>query len=107
MTNPSDGRRLVIENLPKRYGRRSVVDDLSFVVEPGRVTGFLGPNGSGKSTTMKVLLDPSSAEPGEAALRGVRQRGDLSRTRAGPWVRTHPTTSRRSSRRRPACRTSR
>ena len=74
MTNPSDGRRLVIENLTKRYGRRSVVDDLSFVVEPGRVTGFLGPNGSGKSTTMKVLLDLAAASHGSATIGGVRYR---------------------------------
>ncbi|HSK27330.1 MAG TPA: ATP-binding cassette domain-containing protein, partial [Jiangellales bacterium] len=42
---------LEIENLTKRYGHDVVVDDLSFTVQPGRVTGFLGPNGAGKSTT--------------------------------------------------------
>jgi ABC-2 type transport system ATP-binding protein len=41
-----------VQNLTKRYGGRLAVDDLSFTVAPGRVTGFLGPNGSGKSTTM-------------------------------------------------------
>lgn len=49
------------EHLTKRYGDRTVVDDLSFTVRAGRVTGFLGPNGSGKSTTLKILLDLASA----------------------------------------------
>jgi energy-coupling factor transporter ATP-binding protein EcfA2 len=49
--------QLKIENVTKRYGKRPVVEDLSFTLEPGRVTGFLGPNGAGKSTTMKILLD--------------------------------------------------
>ncbi|MGW7089450.1 ABC transporter ATP-binding protein [Streptomyces sp. NPDC054871] len=42
--------------LTKRYGDKTVVDDLSFTVHPGTVTGFLGPNGAGKSTTMRMLL---------------------------------------------------
>jgi ABC-2 type transport system ATP-binding protein len=44
------------KNLTKRYGDRTAVDDLSFTVEPGKVTGFLGPNCAGKSTTMRLLL---------------------------------------------------
>ncbi|MFC5930433.1 ABC transporter ATP-binding protein [Cryobacterium melibiosiphilum] len=43
------------EHLTKRYGRHLVVDDVSFISRPGRVTGFLGPNGAGKSTTMRML----------------------------------------------------
>ncbi|NEE08880.1 ATP-binding cassette domain-containing protein, partial [Streptomyces sp. SID7499] len=42
--------------LTKRYGAKTAVDDLSFEVRPGAVTGFLGPNGSGKSTTMRMIL---------------------------------------------------
>ncbi len=42
--------------LSKRYGAKLAVDDLSFTVRPGAVTGFLGPNGAGKSTTMRLLL---------------------------------------------------
>ena len=45
-----------VEGLTKRYGRRTAVDDLSFTVRPGRVTGFLGPNGAGKTTTLRCLL---------------------------------------------------
>jgi ABC-2 type transport system ATP-binding protein len=45
-----------VEEVSKCYGGRLALDDLSFTVEPGRVTGFLGPNGSGKSTTMRIVL---------------------------------------------------
>jgi ABC-2 type transport system ATP-binding protein len=65
---------LEIEHLTKRYGHDVVVEDLSFTVHPGRVTGFLGPNGAGKSTTMKVLLDLASADRGRAAIGGKRYR---------------------------------
>ena len=44
-----------VENLSKRYGTKLAVDGLSFVVQPGMVTGFLGPNGAGKSTTMRMI----------------------------------------------------
>ncbi|MCP4227927.1 MAG: ATP-binding cassette domain-containing protein, partial [Actinomycetia bacterium] len=66
--------RLVIDNITKRYDDQSVVEDLSFTVEPGRITGFLGPNGSGKSTTMKVLLDLAAADHGTANIGGCRYR---------------------------------
>ena len=65
---------LEIEHLTKRYGHEVVVDDLTFTVTPGRVTGFLGPNGAGKSTTMKVLLDLASADDGHAWIAGSRYR---------------------------------
>jgi len=42
--------------LTKRYGATVAVDDLSFTVRPGMVTGFLGPNGAGKTTTMRLIL---------------------------------------------------
>ena len=45
-----------VEHLTKRFGRVAAVDDLSFAVQEGRVTGFLGANGSGKTTTLRVLL---------------------------------------------------
>lgn len=62
---------LSIENVTKSYGGDAVVDDLSFVVQPGRVTGFLGPNGAGKSTTMKILLGLASATSGHATIGGL------------------------------------
>jgi ABC-2 type transport system ATP-binding protein len=60
-----------IENITKSYGGAAAVDDLSFTVEPGRVTGFLGPNGAGKSTTMKILLGLASATSGRATIGGL------------------------------------
>jgi ABC-2 type transport system ATP-binding protein len=63
-----------VEHVTKRYGDNTVVDDLSFTVPPGRVTGFLGPNGSGKSTTMKIMLDLAAANQGVATIGGHRYR---------------------------------
>lgn len=74
MTSPSGQYRLAITNLTKRYHGNTVVEDLTFNVEPGRITGFLGPNGSGKSTTMKILLDLATADHGTATIGGVRYR---------------------------------
>jgi len=73
--SPSSGHyQLVFDHVTKRYGDHSVVDELTFTVEPGRVTGFLGPNGSGKSTTMKILLDLASANHGTTTIGGHRYR---------------------------------
>jgi ABC-2 type transport system ATP-binding protein len=74
MTSPPDRYRLAITNLSKQYGGNVVVDDLTFDVEPGRITGFLGPNGSGKSTTMKMLLDLATPDQGTATIGGIRYR---------------------------------
>ena len=52
-----DDAMIVASGLRKRYGDKTAVDDLSFQVRPGVVTGFLGPNGAGKSTTMRLMLD--------------------------------------------------
>jgi ABC-2 type transport system ATP-binding protein len=57
-------------HLSKRYRRRQAVDDLSFTVAPGQVTGFLGPNGAGKSTTMRLLLGLDRPDAGEARIGG-------------------------------------
>ncbi len=56
--------------LTKRYGSTLSVDDLSFTVEPGRVTGFLGPNGAGKSTTMRMILGLDRPTSGQALING-------------------------------------
>ncbi len=68
------GHTIEIDRLTKRYGSATVLDDLSFSVRPGRVTGFLGPNGAGKSTTMKILLDLAAADDGSATISGRRYR---------------------------------
>jgi ABC-2 type transport system ATP-binding protein len=65
---------LEFANVTKRYGHEVVVDDLTFTVQPGRVTGFLGPNGAGKSTAMKILLDLAAADHGHATIGGTRYR---------------------------------
>jgi ABC-2 type transport system ATP-binding protein len=57
-------------NLTKDYGKKRAVDELSFVVEPGVVTGFLGPNGSGKSTTMRLILGLDSPTAGTVTVNG-------------------------------------
>ncbi|MDC4233452.1 ATP-binding cassette domain-containing protein [Actinomyces sp. B33] len=57
-----------VQGLTKRYDGRAVVDDVSFTVHPGLVTGFLGPNGAGKSTTMKMILGLVSPTSGHALI---------------------------------------
>lgn len=59
-----------VENLTKVYGPTRAVDDLSFRVRPGIVTGFLGPNGAGKSTTMRVILGLDRPTSGRATVNG-------------------------------------
>ncbi|MEJ7800662.1 MAG: ATP-binding cassette domain-containing protein [Ilumatobacter sp.] len=63
-----------VRNLTKRFGKVLAVDDLSFDVQPGRVTGFLGPNGSGKSTTMRCMVGLDRYEHGETTFDGRRYR---------------------------------
>jgi ABC-2 type transport system ATP-binding protein len=58
--------------LTKTYGRTTAVNQLSFLVRPGQVTGFLGPNGSGKSTTMRMVLGLDSPDRGLALIDGQR-----------------------------------
>ncbi|SDL90510.1 ABC-2 type transport system ATP-binding protein [Nonomuraea jiangxiensis] len=61
-----------LQHLTKRYGDALAVDDLSFNIEPGHVTGFLGPNGSGKSTTMRMILGLDAPTSGQALINGRR-----------------------------------
>src|SRR5580700_394448 len=56
--------------LTKRYGAATAVDNLSFEVPPGCVTGFLGPNGSGKSTTMRMIVGLDTPTSGSALISG-------------------------------------
>jgi ABC-2 type transport system ATP-binding protein len=59
-----------VKGLTKRYGDTLAVDDLSFDVKPGQITGFLGPNGSGKSTTMRMIMGLDHPDAGEARING-------------------------------------
>jgi len=65
-----------VSNLTKRYGKTLAVDDLSFTVAPGTVTGFLGPNGAGKSTTLRAILGLVHPTSGRTSVLGVPY-GDL------------------------------
>lgn len=69
---------ITAEHLTKRYGDRTAVDDLSFTVRPGVVTGFLGPNGAGKSTTMRMLVGLDEPTSGRITIdgRGYRELRD-------------------------------
>ena len=57
-----------IESLSKKYGGRSVVDDVTFTAWPGRVTGFLGPNGAGKSTSMRMMVGLTRPHAGHVTI---------------------------------------
>jgi ABC-2 type transport system ATP-binding protein len=65
---------IAVEGLTKRYGKTLAVDDLSFEIQRGAVTGFLGPNGAGKTTTLRILLDLVHATNGVATIDGTRYR---------------------------------
>jgi ABC-2 type transport system ATP-binding protein len=61
---------ITVERLTRTYGSFRAVDDISFVAEPGRVTGFLGPNGAGKTTTMRVMVGLTAATSGTVTIGG-------------------------------------
>ena len=65
------GARIELRNLTKRFGSFVAVDDLTFDVDPGRITGFLGPNGAGKTTTLRMLLDLVRPTSGTALIDGA------------------------------------
>jgi ABC-2 type transport system ATP-binding protein len=71
-SGPTEPGRIVVSRLSKRFGLVQAVDDLSFTVEPGSVTGFLGPNGAGKTTTLRVLLGLVEPTSGAATIGGRR-----------------------------------
>ncbi|HEY3880799.1 MAG TPA: ATP-binding cassette domain-containing protein [Trebonia sp.] len=66
-----------LQGLVKRYGPVTAVDELTFEVQPGTVTGFLGPNGAGKTTTLRMLLGLVAPDAGAATING-RLYGELS-----------------------------
>ena len=61
---------ITVQNLTKRFGAKTAVDDISFEVRPGAVTGFLGPNGAGKSTTMRMIVGLDRPDAGAATIGG-------------------------------------
>ncbi len=65
---------ITVDHLTKRYDTVTAVDDLSFEVGPGRVTGFLGPNGAGKTTALRILLGLAAPDRGTATINGVPYR---------------------------------
>jgi ABC-2 type transport system ATP-binding protein len=67
----ADGQ-IVVAGLTKHYKKVRAVDNLSFQVEPGRVTGFLGPNGAGKTTTLRMILNLVTPNAGTATIGGHR-----------------------------------
>jgi ABC-2 type transport system ATP-binding protein len=65
------GTVIEVKQLTKTYGGKTAVDQLSFTVRPGQVTGFLGPNGAGKTTTLRVILGLDAPTGGTATVNGV------------------------------------
>ncbi len=61
---------ILVNNVTKRYGSKTVIENVSFAARPGRVTGFLGPNGAGKSTTLRILLGLDRPTSGTALIEG-------------------------------------
>src|SRR5215468_12153413 len=72
MGNEITDGEIVVSGLTKYYKQVKAVDDLSFTVKPGRVTGFLGPNGAGKTTTLRMVLNLVTPTKGTATIGGVR-----------------------------------
>ena len=69
---PTNDAQIVVSGLTKQYRNVRAVNNLSFTVEPGRVTGFLGPNGAGKTTTLRMLLNLVTPTAGSATIGGRR-----------------------------------
>jgi ABC-2 type transport system ATP-binding protein len=63
---------ITVESLSKKYGTRTVVDDITFTARTGRVTGFLGPNGAGKSTSMRMMVGLTRPTSGAVTIHGRR-----------------------------------
>ncbi|SFJ13880.1 ABC-2 type transport system ATP-binding protein [Paenibacillus sp. UNC496MF] len=62
---------LQLRNLTKTVGRRNIVDNLTFDIQPGEIFGFLGPNGAGKTTTIRMIVGLISMTKGEAIIKGI------------------------------------
>ncbi|MFV2100111.1 ABC transporter ATP-binding protein [Micromonospora sp. LOL_024] len=71
-SSPTNDAQIVVSGLTKQYKNVLAVNNLSFTVEPGRVTGFLGPNGAGKTTTLRMLLNLVTPTAGTATIGSRR-----------------------------------
>ncbi|MFF0721129.1 ABC transporter ATP-binding protein [Verrucosispora sp. NA02020] len=71
-SRPNNDAQIVVSGLTKQYRNVLAVNNLSFTIEPGRVTGFLGPNGAGKTTTLRMLLNLVTPSAGTATIGGRR-----------------------------------
>ncbi|MEV6694230.1 ATP-binding cassette domain-containing protein [Micromonospora sp. NPDC051196] len=71
-SRPTNDAQIVVSGLTKQYRNVLAVNNLSFTVAPGRVTGFLGPNGAGKTTTLRMLLNLVTPSAGTATIGGRR-----------------------------------
>ena len=65
-------KNIEIKNLCKVHGKITILDDINFVANEGRVTAFLGPNGAGKSSTLRILLGLDQATSGSATIAGIK-----------------------------------
>ena len=72
MTTSANHAGIVVDNVSKRFGDVVAVDNLSFAISPGRVTGFLGPNGAGKSSTLRIILGLDKPTSGQSLIDGQR-----------------------------------
>ena len=70
LTTTTAGPAIQVAGLRKKFGRVMAVDDVSFTVSAGRITGFLGPNGAGKTTTLRMVLGLIRADAGTAVIAG-------------------------------------
>src|SRR6201987_2824786 len=99
---PQARHMILVAQLPKRYGRYTAVDSISFSARPGTVTGFLGPNGAGKSTTIRGLVGltvPTSGPPGRELLTIAADTRGLPRRRVDEMLELVSLTSSEAKRR--------
>ena len=88
MTQATEAGVITVEHLSKSFGTVRAVDDLSFTVAPGRVTGFLGPNGAGKTTTLRMLLGLVRPTSGSALVLGRPPGSPEGLSRTGALIET-------------------
>ncbi len=94
---------IAVEGLTKRFGVRTVVDDVSLTVEDGEIVGFLGPNGSGKTTTIRMLCGLLTPDAGSGTCLGHDVRRDSWKIKQAVG---YMTSASRSTRISPSARTS-